>query len=127
MPLDTPPCAALKGRPFRARLGYALAGIRTVAGRESSFRIQLALAAAALAALLLLRPGWLWSALVLVACGFVLALELANAAFEYMIDHLHPALAAEIGHAKDAAAGAVLLASLAALAVAGTMIVATLR
>ena len=43
--------------------------------------------------------------------GLVLALELVNAALEYAIDRLHPELHDEIKHAKDAAAGAVLLAS----------------
>jgi diacylglycerol kinase len=126
MPLDPPPCAELKGRPFHQRLGFAAAGIRTVARRESSFRTQLALAASAGAALLLLRPGWLWTALVLLATGLVLALELLNAALEYLIDHLHPGIAEEIRHAKDAAAGAVLIASLTAAAVAMVMVTAQL-
>lgn len=47
----------------------------------------------------------------------MLALALINSVSEYVIDHLHPAQADEIGHAKDAAAGAVLVASIAAVAV----------
>jgi diacylglycerol kinase (ATP) len=98
-----------KNRPFKARLGFALSGIRTVARREKSFRTQLALGAASVAALLGLRPSLLWAALVLLSTGLVLALE-----------------AVEIGHAKDAAAGAVLIASLAAAAVGALMVAASL-
>jgi len=111
-----------KNRPFAERLGFALNGIATVARREKSFRAQLRLAAAALAALLLLRPGLLWTALVLLSTGLVLALEAVNGALEYLADRLHPDWAEEIGHAKDAAAGAVLIASLAAAAIGALMV-----
>jgi hypothetical protein len=71
-----------------------------------------------------LRPGWLWCALLVLAAALVLALEMANAALEYLIDEVHPHHAREIGHAKDAAAGAVLLAS-AAAALIGAMMIAS--
>jgi diacylglycerol kinase (ATP) len=116
----------MKNRPFPARLGYALAGIRLVFRREQSFRTQCALALAAALLTMLLRPGPLWAALVALAAGLVLALELANSALEYLIDHIHPGLAREIGAAKDAAAASVLLASVAALVVAALMLLAVL-
>jgi diacylglycerol kinase (ATP) len=56
------------------------------------------------------------------AAVLVLSLELVNAAIEYLLDHLHPGYSAEIGAAKDAAAGAVLIASLAALCVAAALL-----
>ena len=112
-----PDPSPLKNRGFAARLGFALAGLRLVFAREKSFRTQAVLAAAAALALLLLRPGPLWTALVVLAAALVLAIELVNSALEYALDRLHPALAREIGSAKDAAAAAVLVASLAALAV----------
>ena len=111
-----------KNRRFAARLGFAWAGLRLVLRREKSFRTQAALAAAAALALLVLRPGPLWAALVLLSSALVLALELANSALEYLLDHLHPAKAREIGAAKDAAAAAVLVASLAALAIGALML-----
>lgn len=101
-------------------------GIATVARREKSFRAQLGLAAGAVAALLALRPGLVWTALVLLSSGLVLALEAVNGAVEYLADRLHPEWAVEIGHAKDAAAGAVLIASLAAAAVGALMVASTL-
>jgi diacylglycerol kinase (ATP) len=111
-----------KNRRFAARLGFALAGLALVFRREKSFRAQAAFAAAAALALVVLRPGWLWAALTALSAAFVLALELANSALEYLLDHLHPAFAREIGAAKHAAAAAVVVASFAALVVAALML-----
>jgi diacylglycerol kinase len=122
--VDAP--TSFKNRSFRTRLGFAAAGIHIVAKREKSFRTQLACAAAAAGALALLRPGWLWCAVLLLACTLVLALEMVNAALEYLMDALHPHFATEIGHAKDAAAGAVLIASGAAALTGLVMVIASL-
>ena len=115
-----PPC---KNQPFRARLGFALSGIRRVWLRERSFRTQAALGAAALLMTAVLRPGGLWAAAILLSTGLVLALELANAALEYALDELHPGFSREIGFAKDAAAGAVLAASIASACVGAAMLI----
>lgn len=112
----------LKNRRFAARLGFAFAGLRLVLRREKSFRAQAVLAAAAALAVLVLRPGLLWAALIFLSAALVLALELVNSAIEYLLDRLHPAHAREIGAAKDAAAAAVLVASLAALLVGALML-----
>ena len=116
----------MKNRRFTARLGFAAAGIRLVFAREKSFRSQCALALAAALVGLALRPAPLWWALLALSVGLVLALELVNSALEYLLDHLHPDLAREIGAAKDSAAAAVLVASLAAAAVGALMFLATL-
>jgi diacylglycerol kinase len=115
------PCAS-KNRHFLARLRCAASGIRLVHRREKSFRAQLRLALAAAMATAALGAGPVWAAMLFLAIGLVLALEAVNSALEYLIDHLHPALADEIGRAKDAAAGAVLIASLAAFGVAAAMV-----
>jgi diacylglycerol kinase (ATP) len=81
---------AFKNRLFRERLGFAWAGIRTVLRRERSFRTQCAAALAAAAVPAVLGLGPAWTALVALAIGLVLALEMVNAALEYLIDHLHP-------------------------------------
>jgi undecaprenol kinase len=52
----------------------------------------------------------------------VLALELVNAALEYVIDRLHPEIHPEIRFAKDAAAGAVLIASMGSALVGELMV-----
>jgi diacylglycerol kinase (ATP) len=115
-----------KNQPFLRRLGFAANGIAAAFRRERSFRTQCGLALIAGLALIVLRPGPGWTAAVVLSSGLVLALELVNAAIEYLLDHLHPGLAPEIGLAKDAAAGAVLVASLAAAAVGAAMLFAQL-
>lgn len=112
-----------KNQNFRARLGFAWSGMRRVWLRERTFRAQMLLGAAALIATALSRPGWLWAAAIILATGFVLALELANAALEYALDTLHPGFSREIGFAKDAAAGAVLAASIASACVGAAMLI----
>ena len=116
----------MKNRPFTSRLGFALKGIGIVWRRERSFGTQLTLGLAAVAITIALRPTVLWIAILLLAAALVLTLEMINSALEYLIDHIHPELADEIGHAKDVAAGAVLIASVVALAVGGLMVIATI-
>jgi undecaprenol kinase/diacylglycerol kinase (ATP) len=92
---------------------YAMDGIGATA-KGRNFRIQLAAGAAAVAAGLLLRisPGeWIAVALCI---GLVLGGECANTALEAAVDLASPALHPLAKRAKDAAAGAVLLFSLAA-------------
>ncbi len=101
----------MKRQSYLARLGFAFAGIRTVWRREKSFRSECMLGLVGVAITVALRPGWAWAALIALAMGLVLALEIVNGALEYLIDRLHPEIHDEIKHAKDAAAGAVLLAS----------------
>jgi diacylglycerol kinase (ATP) len=114
--------ATAKNRAFRERLGFALAGIAAVARRERSFRTQIALGAGAILLFASVRPGAIWWALLALSIGLVLALECANAALEYALDRIHPEHHPEIGRAKDAAAGAVLIASLASASVAAAML-----
>ena len=120
------PVAAMKNRPLAERLGFAWAGIRAVFRRERSFRAQLLLGGGALVALAALRPGLVWTALVLLSAALVLALEMVNAALETLIDTLHPGFSEEIGLAKDAAAGASLIASFFAAAIGALMLLSRL-
>ena len=104
-----------KGLSFLARMGFALQGLRVAASGEASFRTQLLAAVVATAVTVWLRPGWLWAALIAVAIGLVLALELVNTALEHALDGLHPEQAPFIEVAKDCAAAAVLVSSLLAV------------
>jgi undecaprenol kinase len=113
---------SMKNRPLRERLGFALAGLRIVWARERSFRTQCGMAAVAAAVTAALRPEWIWMALVTVTIALVLLLEMVNAALEYLMDRVHPDRHDEIKFAKDAAAGAVLLASFASLVVGALMV-----
>jgi len=111
-----------KNQSFRARLGFALAGLRHAVASERSLRLQLYGLAAVLLALLVLRPAALWWALVLLAAATVLAAELLNTALERLADHLHPQQHPGIRLAKDCAAAAVLMAALGALAVGAALV-----
>jgi len=116
----------MKNRPFHQRMGFAIAGLAAGWRRERSFRSQCGFALLALAALLVLRPAPIWSAVVALTTALVLALELFNSALEAVIDLLHPGYHAEVKAAKDMLAGAVLAISIAALVVATAMVAATL-
>ncbi len=72
------------------------------------------------------RVDPLWAAMIALCAGLVLAMEMVNAALEYLADRVHPDWAEEIGRAKDAAAGAVLIASAPAVSVAACMALAWL-
>lgn len=116
----------MKNRPLKERFGFAVAGLRIVWARERSFRTQCGFAVAAAVATLALRPDWIWCALVTLTIAIVLLLEMVNAALEYLMDRVHPEYSEEIKFAKDAAAGAVLLASFASLVVGGLMLLSVL-
>jgi undecaprenol kinase len=94
---------------------------------ERSLRVQAVSLAAAVVALLLLRPAPVWWALVLLAAAVVLSAELLNTALEQLADELHPQDSPGVRRAKDCAAAAVLIASLGALAVAVALAVHLLR
>jgi undecaprenol kinase len=113
-----------KNRPFPARLRFAVTGIVAVARHERSFRSQALLALAALAVASVMRPPIFWWSVIVLSIGFVLALECLNGALEYALDRLHPEQHPEIGRAKDAAAGAVLIASATAACVGALMVAA---
>lgn len=114
----------MKNRSLFGRIGFALAGWKAAWRRERSFRTQTLLAACAALALLILQPPPVWWALVAVTCALVLALELINSALEGLIDLLHPEIHPEIKAIKDMLAGAVLMISCAALAVAAALAIA---
>lgn len=107
----------MKGKPFHHRLGFALQGWRYAYRLEASFRFQLLAAIVAITFTLWMRPPLYWLALVIVMVALVLAAELINTALEQILDGLHAEHAEFVKIAKDCAAGAVLVLSLAALAV----------
>jgi undecaprenol kinase len=107
-----------KNQSFPARVGFALRGLAHALRSERSLRWQLLALVGAVAALVLLRPGALWWALVLLAAACVLAAELLNTAVEQLADLMHPEAHPGIRTVKDCAAAAVLIVALGALAVA---------
>lgn len=97
---------------------FVHAGRGLAAGaRGRNFRVMLGLGAAAGlagAAVGLSRGEW---ALLALAAGLVLAVELVNSAGEALVDLLHPQQDPRAGRVKDLLAGAALLAAAAAAAV----------
>lgn len=116
----------MKNSTLLERFGFAWAGVVSAWRREQSFRLQLAAAGGLLLGLTWLRPPVIWWALCLVMVFLVLAAELFNTALESLMDHLHPEVHPAIKTAKDCAAGAVLLVSIAALGVGVMTLVVTL-
>lgn len=106
-----------KNLSFRRRLACALHGIRQAWRTEKSLRFQSCAALLLLLFCLIVRPPLVWCALFAAMSALVLSLELANSAVEALLDKLHPERDPAIGFAKDCLAGAVLVASVAALGV----------
>jgi diacylglycerol kinase (ATP) len=115
--MSTRPDLDHKNQAFPQRLRFALGGLIQGLRAEHSLRTQAAVFAIVMIAMLYLRPGPLWWALVLLASAGVLAAELFNTAIEHLADHLHPDTHPQIRIVKDCAAAAVLLAVLGAVAV----------
>lgn len=116
----------MKNQSFVRRLGFALAGIRTAWRTENSFKFHSVAAVAVLAMLAWLKPAPSWWAIIILSTAFVLVAELFNTAIEHLADHLHPERHPAVKAVKDCAAGAVLVASVAALAVAAAFVLAEL-
>ncbi len=112
----------MKNRPFHERLRFAFAGIAYAFRAENSFRTHTLAAVGAFALLAWLRPAPMWWALVALTVGAVFAAELFNTALEQLADRLHPEQHPQIKAAKDCGAAAVLVCSIAALAVAAAML-----
>ncbi|MFW6336755.1 MAG: diacylglycerol kinase family protein [Phycisphaeraceae bacterium] len=111
-------------------LGRRVAGLRD-AGRglwhvlcsEPHAQIHAAATVVVVALCLWLEiEAWRWAA-VLLAIGLVWVAELLNSALERMCDAVHPEPHSLIGRAKDAAAAAVLVASVVAVGVGVVVLV----
>jgi undecaprenol kinase len=107
----------MKNRSFSERVVFALNGLGVAWQRETSFRVQAVLAACAVVVLVVLRPPWVWWAIVAISIALVLAIELVNSAFEALVDHLHPDVHPKVRIIKDMAAGSVLLSAAGAVVV----------
>ena len=104
----------LKDRPLPHRLRNGLAGLAQGWRRERSLRTQLLVSGTGVLVLLIahVKPAWLLAVVALLAVA--LAAELFNAAFEALLDRLHPDYDPEIGAVKDMSSAAVLVINLAA-------------
>lgn len=99
-------------------LKHAGHGIKVAFTHEINLRIQLTAFLLVILAGIYLElsiPEWL---AILTVSGLVMALELINTALEKVLDLIKPRFTDQAGTIKDMAAGAVLIASFAALIVA---------
>ena len=94
---------------------HAVRGVKLALKSEKSFRIQMAMAFAIFVALFMFPLHMSERALLLVAVGAVLVLELVNSTVERMLDLFKPRLHPYVRDIKDLMAAAVLLASIFAL------------
>lgn len=102
--------------------GHALRGVAHAARRERNFSIEIIAAVAVIAAIILAPFTPLEQAVLLLACGSVLSLELANTALEKAIDIVKPGVHPFARVAKDLMAGAVLISACIA-AIVGALVV----
>ncbi|WP_104990393.1 diacylglycerol kinase [Deinococcus sp. NW-56] len=106
--------SALSLRRWWRSAGFAWAGLRHVYRTQANFRIEVWAGVLALGLALVLGVPL---SPILLACGLVLSVELLNTALEAVVDLASPEWHPLAKVAKDAAAGAVLVASLGALGV----------
>jgi len=96
---------------------FAFEGVFYMFATQRNARIEALVGIAVLAVASWLRVSRVEWAILLVTIGVVLAAEAFNTGIERMVDLLSPERRQEAKHAKDAAAGAVLILSFAAAAV----------
>jgi len=102
---------------FWSSFHYAFSGIMYAVRTQPNMRVHLIVAALVLVATLLLRLDRLYIIAVVVTIVAVLSLELVNTAIEAVVDLLTVAHHPLAKTAKDAAAGAVLIATIGAVIV----------
>ncbi len=101
--------------------GYALRGLDFMLRTQHNAWIHLAATAAVTLAGIVLRisaEDWRW---IVLAIGLVWVAEIVNTAFEHLCDVVQPEFHISVKTAKDVAAGAVLIAAIAA-AVVGVLV-----
>lgn len=98
-------------------IGYAVKGVIKLITTEHSVMVQSSLAVLMIIAgfyFNISREEWMMQIL---AFGLVLGIESLNTAVEKVADFIHPEYHEKIGFIKDIAAGAVMFAAMAAIAV----------
>jgi len=106
-----------KNRSFWESYKFALSGIREAYMREANVRRQIIIFIPVIVLGLALRIPVSHMAILVLAGGLVLSLELVNSALEEVEDIIWPEYREAIKRSKDVSAGAVLLASTTALVV----------
>jgi len=109
----------IKIRRIPASFRYAARGIWHVLRTEQNAQIHLLAAVVAITLSLAFKISTVEFSIILLAVGFVVVSEVLNTVIEDFLDVLHPSQHQAIRRIKDALAGAVLLAAIIALSLAG--------
>ena len=102
---------------FSRSFSYAVKGIFFAIRNEKNFQIEVLVGVVAVVSMLVLPLSSLERSLIVLSVALVLTLELANTALERVMDILKPRVHPYARVIKDVMAGAVLLASLSAIAI----------
>jgi undecaprenol kinase/diacylglycerol kinase (ATP) len=98
--------------------GYAIKGMFIALREEQNMRIHLlAIAVVTVSGIYCGLSAIEW-AIIALAIGFVVSMEMVNSAIESIVDHISPEFTKEAGKIKDLAAGAVLVAAIVATVIA---------
>jgi diacylglycerol kinase (ATP) len=110
-------------RQERSSFGYAFAGLAHVWRTQPHLRIHAGIALLAIGMGLFIGLGTVEWAVLVVMIAVVITLELLNTVLEVIVDMITPSYHPKAKIAKDVAAGAVLVAAAAAVAVGGLLFV----
>lgn len=108
---------------YKKSFSFAKRGLQKVWREEANFRLEFIIAILVIALAIFLKLSLDRLAVIILACGAVLALELFNTMIEFVSDLLKPRLNHYVQHIKDIAAAAVLVASLTAIAIGALILV----
>jgi diacylglycerol kinase len=108
---------------FAKSLSNAWHGLKEVWSRENSFRVHVLAFVLLMIVIVGLGINGIEAALLILVAAIVIVLELANSIFERWLDIVSPRVGAQVRDAKDIMAAAVLVCSLAALAVGAIIII----
>lgn len=106
-----------KSKNLGDSFGHAWKGVIGMVGRERNLRIILLAFIAAVGLGIFLGISWLEFALIVFVSAAIIAAEMFNAALESLEDIVSPEYRESVKRSKDLAAGAVLVLSLAAVAI----------
>ena len=108
---------------FKRSFLFAIQGFRTAIKTERNIKVMLAGAVVAVALGVVLRIDLLSWAIIALCCGAVISAELLNTSIETVVDLVSPEFHPLAGRAKDIAAAAVWVLSIAA-AIVGVLVYA---
>ena len=100
---------------FKDNVGHAWRGLRAIVKEQRSFRIEIIVAVLVVILSFLLSTTRSEKAVLIATVGGVLVLEVMNSVVEKVMDLLHPEKSMSVKIIKDMSAGAVMLASIAAV------------